>query len=215
LQPVPDDGLKVVRLDLHNRSQRSMGAASLGEAESQSDGTLFNAVKEGNAEALGTLYNRYVAKVYRIAKRLIQDEQTIQEIIQDVFTRIWTTQSFDPNLGVFDHWIAVVTRRIVIDHIRRRRMICSAFPQDDLTVVDDTAERNVNNRMLRNDLLDALSKLDSDQSIVLELAYFKGYTLAEISVKLGIPLGTVKTKLHKGLKKMRISLQNWSEEVQQ
>ncbi len=210
-----DHESKVVRFHLQNRNHKPTCNAPMDIENSPTDNQLFNAIKQGNAEALGTLYDRYVAKVYRITKRLIQNEQTIQEVIQDVFTRIWTTQSFDSNLGEFGHWITVVTRRIAIDYMRKHRITASPLPKDHLSAVDDNTERVANNRILRNDLLNAMSSLDSDQQIVLQLAYFRGYTLTEISSILGIPLGTVKSKLHKGLKKMRIALKDWTEEVQQ
>jgi RNA polymerase sigma-70 factor (ECF subfamily) len=225
-----DHESKVVRLDQHARHQHIQAHEpshahthepahehthdSLTNTEpSPSDNELYQAIKQGNAEALGALYDRYVAKVYRIVKRLIADDLTVQEVIQDVFTRIWTTQAFDANLGAFSHWLAVVARRIAIDHVRKHRPPTTPWPQEDVMGADDT-EKVTSNRILRSDLVAAMSNLDDDLRTVLQLAYFEGYTLAEISSRLGIPLGTVKSKLYRGLKKMRVAMIHWTGEVQ-
>lgn len=203
---------KVVRLDKHAR-HHIQDHDILTTAEPPTDNELYQAVKQGNAEALGELYERYAAKVYGIAKRLIPDDLTVQEIIQDVFTRIWTTQAFDANLGVFSHWLAVVARRVAIDHVRKRRPPTAPWPQADIMAADDT-EKVTSNKLLRSDLVAAMSTLDEDLRRVLQLAYFEGYTLVEISARLGLPLGTVKSKLYRGLRKMRVAMIDWTEEVQ-
>lgn len=183
-----------------------------------SDEELFEAVKQGDDDALSKLYDRYAGMVHRIARRLICDEQKVQEVVQDVFTRLWTTTAFRPSYGRFEHWLCVVSRRIAIDYLRKeQRHTHISLPDiefdNNLRESSERTEMEVGRRMLKQDLNRAISDLSEDQQVVLQLAYFQGYSLREIASKLQIPLGTVKTRLHKGLKVLRLTLGNWDKGV--
>ncbi len=180
-----------------------------------SDEELYARAKLGEAYALSQLYDRYGAQVAAIARRFVSDRQGVEEIVQDVFMRIWTTSAFDPDRGFFSHWICIVARRIAIDHARKRgaRIDMVGYGHDrggDVAVGQDHA---FDSGLLRSDLVEAMSSLRPEERIVLNLAYFEGKTLSEIAHDLNVPLGTVKTRLHAGLKHMRPRLADWRPEV--
>lgn len=180
------------------------------------DEELFARVKAGDGDALSELYDRYLHKVYAIARRVVVDAQVAEEVVQDVFTRIWTTTAFRPELGKFEHWIYVVARRIAIDHVRRRER---AVDWPDSERVDRGADESATfdgellADALRADLVRSLQALRPEERIVLQKAYFEGHTLSEIAADLAIPLGTVKTRLHHGLRVMRAGMADWKPEV--
>ncbi len=108
-----------------------------------------------------------------------------------------------------------MARRIAIDHARKRgaRIDMVGYGHDrggDVAVGQDHA---FDSGLLRSDLVEAMSSLRPEERIVLNLAYFEGKTLSEIAHDLNVPLGTVKTRLHAGLKHMRPRLADWRPEV--
>ncbi|WP_245926366.1 RNA polymerase sigma factor [Sulfoacidibacillus thermotolerans] len=182
-----------------------------------SDEELFALVKEGHGEALAQLYDRYVYRVYAIARKVVADSHAAEEIVQDVFTRIWTTAAFDSKRGQFEHWLYVVTRHIALDYVRKQGRQVDV-PDSERVYADchipATSSDGMLEWTLREDLQRSLGGLRAEERIVLQLAYMEGHTLTEIAQALGIPLGTVKTRLHQGLRKMRKSMDAWSWEVE-
>ncbi len=181
-----------------------------------SDEELYARSKLGEAYALSQLYDRYGSRVAAIARRFVSDRQGVEEIVQDVFMRIWTTSAYNPDRGLFSHWICVVARRIAIDHARKRgsRVEMVGYERDQGADAAVGLELAFDGRLLRTDLIRAMSDLRLEERIVLNLAYFEGKTLSEIAQDLNVPLGTVKTRLHTGLKHMRLRLADWRPEVQ-
>lgn len=181
------------------------------------DEELYEGVLRGDGQALSLLYDRYARKVYGIARRLTSDSQMIEEIVQDVFTRVWTTQGYKSALGAFDHWLSVVARRIAIDHLRKHMRGQKAGAPLDIEELDlrsaSGAEQEAEGRLMRGELRAAMSGLRAEERLVLELAYFQGYTLSEVATALGMPLGTVKTRLHAGLSRLRTRMADWKLEV--
>lgn len=182
-----------------------------------SDDELLEAIKQRDGEALSELYDRYAVTVNRIVRRLIADEQKVQDVTQDVFTRIWTSAAGHYRRGCFQNWLYVVTRRIAVDYLRKeRRQPQVLVPDSELDlhlVAGQTTEVAVGQELLKTELLEIVSSLPSDQQTVLKLAYFRGYTLNEIAQLLDMPVGTVKTRLHRGLKGLRLMMGDWESEV--
>ncbi|MCY0875684.1 MAG: sigma-70 family RNA polymerase sigma factor [Firmicutes bacterium] len=181
------------------------------------DEELYEGVLRGDGQALSLLYDRYASKVFAIGRRLTSDRQLLEEIVQDVFTRVWTTQGYKPALGAFDHWLSVVARRIAIDHLRKHLRSHKSGVPLDITLLDlpasEGVEKEVQGRLVRGELRTAMSSLRPEERLVLELAYFHGYTLSEVATVLDLPLGTVKTRLHAGLLRLRTRMTDWKLEV--
>ncbi len=186
------------------------------------DEELLIRIRLGDREAFGELYDRHAPRVVAIARRLIRDRQTVEEIVQDVFTRIWKNPAFRSDLGSFDHWLGVVARRITIDHGRRHMrqlrvadagIAVAAAAQSADSRVARPVEDRLDKRLLHDELARSLQALRNEERLVLQLAYFEGRTLSEIARDLAIPLGTVKTRLHHGLKHLQSAMAEWRQEV--
>jgi len=149
--------------------------------------------------------------VYSFALKIIRDPHLAEEVVQDVFLRIWTQAGkYDRSRGRFSSWLINITRNITIDRVRAARsrgMVPLVRGDDsDRDVADpsdlDMADAAVTALHVR----EALSVLTPDQREALELAYWQGYTHTEIARRIKVPLGTVKSRLHHALLKLRAAL---------
>ena len=181
------------------------------EERDLSDEDLLEAIRQGSGVALEELYNRHAGTIKRMVYQLIQDEERVQDIVQEIFTRIWTKGAAQFTPSNFQGWLYVLTRRVTIDSLRketRRPQIVASDVENTLTNKgrEGFQVEDADGVASKLDLMSALHHLAHDQQIVLKLVYFHGYTLSEVSGILHIPIGTVKTRLHVGLKRLRTSL---------
>ena len=173
-----------------------------------SDEALIVLVSRGKTEALSILYDRHSPLAFALARRMLRDEETASEVIQDAFLNVWRgAASFRPERGRFLSWLMSVVRHLAIDELRRRRSKTKAGMFENLSIT--SKEKNQSggdgawDGLLNHDIHKALSKLPDQQRQVIELAYFQGFTQQEISDHLGDSLGTVKTRVRLGLQKLR------------
>ena len=168
------------------------------------DPTLIKMLTLNRTEALGDLYDRYGRLIYSIAYNAIGDQAAAEEIVQDVFTRVWkSANSYDARIAKVSTWLISITRNRVIDEIRREKahperasvgwLELSQKDEDDPTSLkpEEETELSWRQRMVR----EALNNLSPHEREALALAYFKGYSQSKIAEVLGIPLGTVKTRI--------------------
>jgi RNA polymerase sigma-70 factor (ECF subfamily) len=164
--------------------------------------------------AFRTLYARYSGLVYSAALRVVRDTQIAEDMVQEIFLRIWRKpESYTATRGKFATWLTSVTRNRAVDEVRsrgRRYRHETASPEEQERELpgpetDDpalTAELSDQRRLI----LTALSQLPTEQRQTIELAYFGGLTQQEISERLNQPLGTVKTRIRLGMQKLRAAL---------
>jgi RNA polymerase sigma-70 factor, ECF subfamily len=183
-----------------------------------SDGELMRQIREQRRDALTQLYDRHARLVYSFATRVAGNETLAREIVQLVFARLWTTKAeYDAGKGTFTSWLINVTRHISIDVLRRERRHQSAVSIDELkdTLSSPIAD-NPESIFIRGDQQTAIAaaskQLSQPQQRVIEMLYWKGYTLREIAEMGGEPVGTVKNRLHQALKTLRRHLQSLREE---
>jgi RNA polymerase sigma-70 factor, ECF subfamily len=152
--------------------------------------------------ALEQLYDRFAAPVYRIGLGLLRDRQLAEDVVQDTFVRIWRSAArFDPARASASTWIFTIARRAAID-VGRRRPPDGGEPPEGLGRDDDAMEAVVTGVVVR----DALETLSAPHREVLELAYEAGLTQTTIAERLGLPLGTVKSRTYHGLQALREAL---------
>jgi len=183
------------------------------------DDVLMAAVCKQDEQAFSVLYERYADLVYSTALRVLADRQLAEDAAQDIFTRIWNNpRSFVAERGRFLSWLMSVTRNRSVDELRARGRrlrretandvdgvdLIAAIPASD---VEDPA-RKAQLSEERVAMKRALGTLPGEQRQVLELAYFGGLTQNEIALRLGEPLGTVKTRIRLGMQKLRRVLEN-------
>lgn len=174
-----------------------------------SDRDLAARVRDARDQtAMTMLYDRYGQAVYSLAVAMLRNPATAEDITQDVFLTYWQSPArYDPDRGPFGPWILRVTRNRVIDLTRRRRYERPAGDgETDLTQrlvdpepgPDDLAW----SRSVAREVAGVLMALPDAQRQAIELAYFHGMTQSEMASHLGIPLGTVKTRVRTALQRL-------------
>ena len=171
------------------------------------DEDLISFVGQGDAEAFTTLYDRYGRAAFSLAYRVIGERQAAEDLVQDAFLKLWrSATSYRPERGSVRTWLLSIVRNRGIDQLRsqasRRRTqekIEASAPRSQPSEAFAETWRNSQ----RDQLREALNTLPPEQLKILELAYFSGYTHAQISQLVDVPLGTIKGRMRLGLKKMR------------
>jgi RNA polymerase sigma-70 factor, ECF subfamily len=171
------------------------------------DKDLISEVGQGDAQAFATLYERHIRAAYALAYRLMGEKQAGEALPQEAFLKLWCgAASYRPERGSVRTWLLSIVRNRGIDQLRslasRRRTqekIKAFAPKSQPSEAFAQSWRNLQSEQVR----EALKTLPSEQSKVLELAYFSGYTRVEIAEFLDLPLGTVKGRMRQGLKKIR------------
>ena len=180
------------------------------------DAELIELVANGDARALEVLYDRYSRIVYSFALRIVGDPLLAEEILQEVFFRVWQQGSgFQSNRGSLVTWLLSITHNLAIDEVRKRnRRPQKADSEDPELVLSAMADESTDIEQevwlsgVRTAIVEALDRVPKEQRDVIELAYFRGLTQREIAESLGQPLGTVKTRMRLGLQKLREQLGN-------
>jgi RNA polymerase sigma factor (sigma-70 family) len=176
------------------------------------DAALAALVADGDGSALESLYERYGRPAYALARRILADEQLAQDVVQEVFLTVWRDSSrYDTSRGGFSSWLLTMTHHKAVDAVRREENLRKrrAAPDVlDLTVSDapDVVDE-VWAALRRDRVRTALADLPDAQREALGLAYFGGYTQREIAKLTDTPLGTVKTRMLTGMKRLRGVLQ--------
>jgi RNA polymerase sigma-70 factor (ECF subfamily) len=180
----------------------------------EEDAVLVAALAQNEVGALEQLYDRYSALVFSVALRVLHDHALAEDVTQEVFLRIWRQPaSFDPERGRFISWISSVARNRALDEQRRMTRRRRAEDPDEGPMLrlptegrgDDPAHEAVLADE-RARVHEAMLELPEAQRIVLELAYFGGLTQTEIAEQTGDPLGTIKTRVRLGMRKLREAL---------
>jgi RNA polymerase sigma-70 factor, ECF subfamily len=171
------------------------------------DEDLLSFVGQGDSEAFTILYDRYGRAAFSLAYRVMGERQAAEDLVQDAFLKLWrSATSYRPERGSVRTWLLSIVRNRSIDQLRshasRRRMqdrIEASAPRSQPSEAFAETWRNSQRDRVR----DALNTLPPEQLKVLELAYFSGYTHAQVSELLDVKLGTIKGRMRLGLKKMR------------
>ncbi|MET0771940.1 MAG: sigma-70 family RNA polymerase sigma factor [Candidatus Limnocylindrales bacterium] len=174
------------------------------------DEDLLLAAAQGDPEAIGRLYDRHQGTMYGLAIRITDDAGLAQDVVQEAMLGVWRNASrFDPARAKARTWMLALVHHRAIDALRRRRASV-ALPEPDVPppaalVVPDIWD-DVVGRLDAMALREALGRVPAAQREVLELAYFAGRTQQEIASQVGIPLGTVKSRVRLGLLALRAEL---------
>jgi RNA polymerase sigma-70 factor (ECF subfamily) len=174
------------------------------------DEVLIRLIEADNADSMSELYDRYSRLVFSLARNIVGDPGTAEEITLDVFTLIWEKAgTYNPEKAKVRTWMTTITRNRSIDELRRQgsrpeRLVVDLFQVSSSQVLvdnslEDVAQASLNRQRIRK----AVSQLPDDQKAALQLAYFKGYTHRQIADLLDQPLGTVKTRIRLAMGKLR------------
>lgn len=176
----------------------------------ESDEILMDAVRRRQHSALTKLYRRHGAKLKGVIFRVLQDETESEDVLQESLLQIWReAEHYSPKLGKPLGWIITIARRRAIDRARRRQAYARARERFESYVAHeprswlrDRAECNNTGSDLRHFLERELQRLPDYQRQAIELSFFEGLSHREIAAKTKTPLGTIKTRLELGLRKL-------------
>ncbi len=180
----------------------STGTAILGDA------IMIEQIAQGDSAALAAFYDQNARLVFSVALRITGDQETAEEVAQDVFYDVWRyAKGFDPAAGSGRTWLLSITRHRAIDTIRSRRYRARANEMsmdfEQRAGAEHEPHQQVQDLLTHELIHSALAKLPCNQRQALELAYYRGLSITRIAAQLGMPLGTIKTRLRLGLGKLR------------
>lgn len=176
-----------------------------------SDEILLARIVRREDEALATLYDRHGRAAFALARQIVRDGETAEDVVQEAFLTLWRrAETYRPERGAVRAWLLTVVRNRAIDMLRspsRSGPSATAASVDDLNLVapdnpEQDAMRMVEGRVVRA----ALAELPPEQREVVELAYFAGLAYPEVAARMGIPLGTVKSRMRLALERLRVLL---------
>ena len=171
---------------------------------------LLPRVARGDSGAFADLYDVLGASVYGVARRVVRDPNRAEDVTQDVFLEVWRkAPSFDEGRGSAKTWIMTIAHRRAVDAVRRNE---SQKRYDGQALVDEVSHDEPADQLLKDEehtavrgCLDTLTALQLES---VRLAYFNGYTYAEVATLLGKPLPTIKTRMRDGLIRLRDCLES-------
>jgi RNA polymerase sigma-70 factor (ECF subfamily) len=158
-------------------------------------------------------YGAYRGAAYSLAYRILGDGPAAEDAVQDAFLKLWTgTAQFDPSRGSMRGLLLTITRHTSIDVIRRRarRQRTESTYFADATYVTDGPERSTERADEAQHVRNALLALPGEQRCAIEMAYFLGLTRREIAAAGTVPIGTVKSRMRLGMKKLASTLGDWT-----
>ena len=170
-----------------------------------SESLLVEQLRNNERSAYEYLYDNYSGALYGVINRIVTDEETANDVLQDAFVKIWKAiNDYDASKGKLFTWMLNICRNQAIDKTRSK-----AFNNAQK---NQSTEKNVNQlERLKSDdikpehigLVELVEKLDPNERFLIDLMYFKGYTQSEIAEEFNIPLGTVKTRLRSATMNLR------------
>jgi len=170
----------------------------------------------GTDEAVRAVYRAHGSELYRFALRSLGDAGLAEEAVQETFLRAWqAADRFDEQLGSLRTWLFAIVRNVVID-LSRARSVRPPIAGARETALDLVHERNVDealDRLVRSwEVEEALRRIGDEHRVALVEVHYKGRPYAEVAQDLGVPPGTVKSRVFYGLRAMRLALEEmgWS-----
>ncbi len=169
---------------------------------------LVAALLDKDSTAFSYLYDNYSKALMGFILRVIPDEEMARDCLQDAFVKIWRNfENYDPSKGRLFTWMINIARNQSIDEVRskayRNTSKNQSLDNSVYEVVPDLKETTSSDHI---GLKEVVSSLEDNYKVVIDLAYYKGYTQEEISTQMGIPLGTVKTRIRSAMQQLRKAL---------
>lgn len=179
---------------------------------------LITQTAQGDQAALATLYDRSSPQVYGLIFKILGHRESAEEVTLDVYTQVWRqAHTFDETRGTPGGWLMMLARTRAID--RFRAGLAERGKIEDLDVAsffsseDPTPDQEIEEQQRQQQVRQALALLSPEQREAIALGYFYGFSQSEIADKLGLPLGTVKTRMRLGMIKLREALEPHKDEL--
>jgi RNA polymerase sigma-70 factor (ECF subfamily) len=179
-----------------------------------SDEALVALVARGDEDALAELYDRVARIAYGLALRVLRDERHAEDAVQEAFLQVWrNAATFRAERAKASTWILTLVHRRAVDLVRREeRRHADPLPDEPSALASETTDEAAWLRFERERVQTALRRLPDVQREALELAYYGGYSQSELAERLGVPLGTIKSRMFTGLARLRELLDDSTQE---
>ena len=196
--------------DLVTSSVSSSRGSKVPRTQEIDDQALIGAIGAGDSNALEQLYDRYSSVVYRVALRMLKNRELAEDVVQEVFWRVWRrSTSFTNERGRVTQWLFGIAHNLCIDELRRiRARPAPVYEDTEHPVIQQLIDEQTDVPAMawtieqRRVIIEAMSELPDAQRQAIALAYFGGLSHQEIATKLNRPLGTIKTRVRLGLHKL-------------
>ena len=191
---------------------RHRDASSPARLRELADEDLMALVRHGEARAFEVIYDRHCGVAFSLAYRMCGTRSAAEEIVQEAFLSLWRSGArYDRTRGSVRTWVLGIVHNRAIDSLRRsvkhdRRRAGDEGLEERLEAPEHT-EVDVARRDEAREIRAALDELPEEQSRVIELAFYGGYTHTEIAELIGAPVGTIKGRMRLGMEKMRRTLE--------
>lgn len=176
-----------------------MGAS---EAANLDDAALATRVSERDQDALETIFERYGGAVRSMAFRVLKNEALAEDTVQEVFVSFWKSPDrYDPDRGTLRTFLLTLAHRRAIDLVRSEQ---ARFNREEKVLEDvpPSIDEEVWSRTVSKEVRDAVADLNEGEREAISLAYFGGLTYVEVANRLGLPEGTVKSRIRSGMRRL-------------
>lgn len=178
------------------------------DAQTITEAEMLSRIARGDQEAFASLYDVWSGRLFALILQILIDRAQSEEVLQEVFLEIWQRcPQFDPHKGSGRAWMVTIARRRAIDRVRssqrareRENTWTNYLPDSDTTIAQ------VEERLAGAEVNAALDAIGEPHKTAVKLAYFTGMTHVEIAEYQGVPVGTAKTRIRDGIKKLRTVL---------
>ena len=182
----------------------------MAELKKYSEEELVALLQRQDQQAFSYLYDNYSGALNGIIYRMVDETQLAEDILQEAFVKIWNNfLHYDSSKGRLFTWMINITRNLTIDTLRSK-----GYKKSRKISRDENSVTNYHDKNSSSDKFDTIglrkqvANLKPDQKSIIDLAYFGGYTQEEISKEIGIPLGTVKTRMRAAISELRKMLED-------
>jgi RNA polymerase sigma-70 factor (ECF subfamily) len=185
----------------------------LAELQTTSDHALVERMARGDERAVQALVDRHGGVLFALAHSIVHERSDAEEVTADAFLQAWrTAATFDPARASVAGWLAMITRSRALDLLRARSRGVRTLAREESNARGegrgfarpaDSPDRSCEVSEAKRLVDTALRELPEEQRAVIELAYLDGLSQREIAARLGVPLGTVKTRTLLGMKRLR------------
>lgn len=179
---------------------------------------LLGRIREGEASALEALHQMMANRLFGLILNVLKDRHETEDALQETFLKIWkNARDYHENLGSPLGWLMTISRNTAFDRYRKRSRQARQLDhlQDDMKEDSKFDQASAGDEKLlglekKKSIREALANLGRDQREAIEMAFFSGHTQQEVSEKLGVPLGTIKARIRRGMQSLKPHLTSLS-----
>lgn len=173
----------------------------------QLESQIVSLLQAGNQQAVSLIYQNYSDTLYGLILKVIPSKEIAQEVLQDTFVKIWkNAHQYDSKKGRLFTWFANIARNTAIDRVRSAQFRREQKTGSIESLVQENEYGSEELSVRDSGLKKIIDSLDEKHRVLIELAYFQNYTQREIEKELGIPLGTIKSRIRTAINELRTKL---------